>query len=343
LRTPADLVARGLASPGTAPDLAAVAARYAIAIPPALADAIAAEGRDGPLARQFLPDPDELRPDGDEHPDPTGDAPHSPIPGVVHRYPDRVLLKPVTVCAVYCRFCFRREQVGPAGANLGHADLDRAIDYIAGRPEIWEVIVTGGDPLVLSPERIRALLERLCAIPHVAVIRFHSRVPIAAPERVNQDLVRALTLGIERQRAIYLALHCNHARELGDAARAALGRLAAAGIPLLAQTVLLAGVNDDAAVLEQLFRALVASRVKPYYLHHLDAAPGTRRFRVPVERGQALMRALRGRLSGLCLPEYVIDIPGGFGKVPIGPVFARPEGGRWRIDDPWGGPHDLER
>ncbi len=316
-----ELIANGLARPADASGLKAVAGRYAVAIPPVLATAIAATGHDGPLGRQFVPSLAELTPAADEAADPIGDLAHSPVPGIVHRYPDRVLLKPIQACAVYCRFCFRREQVGPHGDALDSQGLERAIAYIRHKPDIWEVILTGGDPLILSPVRIRDIVERLCAIDHVAVIRFHSRVPIATPERLTPDHVAALRLGLDRGRAVYVGLHCNHAEELGKAARDAIARIVDAGIPMLAQTVLLAGVNDDPATLERLFRALVALRVKPYYLHHLDAAPGTSGFRVPVEQGQALMRALRGRIPGHCLPEYVLDIPGGFGKVPIGPVY----------------------
>jgi lysine 2,3-aminomutase len=259
----------------------------------------------------------------------------------VHRYPDRVLLKPIQACAVYCRFCFRREQVGPDGETLDGPALDRAIAYISGKPAIWEVIVTGGDPLILSPKRLRDIMDRLTGIPHVAVIRFHSRVPIATPERLTPDHVAALRLGVDRRRAVYVGLHCNHADELDAKAEAAIAHIVDAGIPMLAQTVLLAGVNDDAAVLERLFRRLVALRVKPYYLHHLDAAPGTARFRVAVETGQALMRALRGRISGHALPEYVLDIPGGFGKVPIGPTFTSGGGQTRQVTDPWGIAHDY--
>jgi len=340
LRDIDELIARGLARPAEAPGLKAVAARYPVAIPPVLADAIAATGRDGPLGRQFVPRLAELSPAAGEAADPIGDRAHSPVPGIVHRYPDRVLLKPIQACAVYCRFCFRREQVGPHGDALDNPGLERAIAYIRDTPEIWEVILTGGDPLILSPKRIRDIVEKLCAIDHVAVIRFHSRVPIAAPERLTPDHVAAMRLGLDRGRAVYVGLHCNHAAELGDAARAAIARVVDAGIPMLAQTVLLAGVNDDPAALERLFRALVALRVKPYYLHHLDAAPGTSDFRVPIEKGQALMRALRGRIPGHCLPEYVLDIPGGFGKVPIGPGFAEMQADRWQVTDPWGAVHD---
>ncbi|HKC50115.1 MAG TPA: lysine 2,3-aminomutase, partial [Myxococcota bacterium] len=199
---------------------------------------------------------------------------------------------------------------------------------------IWEVILSGGDPLVLSPRRIAAIVRRLGEIPHVQVIRVHTRVPAVDPERVTPGLVAAL----ESHKAVWLVLHVNHVRELDGAARGAIARIARAGIPVLAQTVLLAGVNDDPAALEELFRALVALRVKPYYLHHLDLAPGTARFRTSIAAGQALVGGLRGRVSGLCQPTYVLDIPGGAGKVPIGPShLGEADAGGTRLVSDWQG------
>jgi lysine 2,3-aminomutase len=255
----------------------------------------------------------------------------SPVKGIVHRYPDRVLLKPLHVCPVYCRFCFRREKVGPGGEALSAAELAAALAYIRDHTEIWEVIVSGGDPLVASPRRLAALMRALGEIEHVKVVRFHTRVPVVAPERVTPDLVAALTVP---GKATWLAIHANHPRELTNDARAALARLADAGIPLVSQTVLLAGVNDDPATLGSLMRAFVECRVKPYYLHHGDLAPGTGHFRTTIETGQALMRGLRGRVSGLCQPTYVLDIPGGHGKAPIGPTFLeRDESAGWAVED----------
>jgi lysine 2,3-aminomutase len=318
-------------------DLETVAARYAVAITPAMAALIEGDPALDPIGRQFVPQAAELEGSANELADPIGDRRLSPVKGIVHRYPDRVLLKPTLVCPVYCRFCFRREEVGPRGGLLGARELEAAFDYIRARPQIWEVVITGGDPFLLSPRRLAAIVAALDAIPHVGVIRFHSRVPIVAPERVNAALVAAL--GAET--AVYVAVHANHPRELTAAARAACTRLVKAGIPLLAQTVLLKGVNDDAATLEALLRGLVAMRVKPYYLHHLDLAPGTAHFRTGLETGQALMRALRGRVSGLCQPTYVLDLPGGHGKVPVGPCHAQPGDApeTWSVEDPWGGHH----
>ena len=300
-------------------DAETVAARYALAVTPHVAGLIAPGRADDPIALQYLPDPAELARDPREREDPIGDSVHSPLPGIVHRYPDRVLLMPTATCPVYCRFCFRREVVGQGGGMLDPAALDAAIGYIAARPVVREVILSGGDPLALAPRRLRAILGRIDAIGHVEVVRIHTRVPVADPRLIAPALVAALTCG----KPVYVAIHCNHARELDPTACAAIARLHDAGFPLLSQTVLLRGVNDDAATLETLFRKLVRHRVRPYYLHHLDLAPGTARFRVSVERGQAIMRALRGALSGLCLPTYVLDIPGGHGKVPVGPVYRR--------------------
>ncbi|NAZ36479.1 lysine-2,3-aminomutase-like protein [Rubellimicrobium sp. CFH 75288] len=341
LRTPGALVAAGLVPESGRTAIEAVAARYAVAITPAMADLIDPDAPDDPVGRQFVPDAAELRAAPGEDADPIGDGTHAPVPGIVHRYPDRVLLKPLHACAVYCRFCFRREAVGPGGEGaLSAAALARALDYIAARPAIWEVVVTGGDPLILSVRRLRDLTRRLGAIPHVRVIRFHTRVPVVSPERVTPGLVAALRAGAGGQ-AVFVVLHANHAREMTLAARAACGRLVDAGIPLLSQSVLLRGVNDSPEALEGLMRALVEARVKPYYLHHPDLAPGTGHFRLPVAEGQALVETLRGRVSGLCQPAYVLDIPGGHGKAPLTPCAAEaPDAeGRHRVRDWRGGLH----
>ena len=336
LRGPADLAAAGLIGAGQAAALGPVAERYAVAVSPAMAALIDPADPDDPIARQFVPSPAELDHRPEELADPIGDAAHSPVPGIVHRYPDRVLLTLLHVCPVYCRFCFRRERVGPgADAVLPPDQAEAALDYIATRPAIWEVILTGGDPLALSPRRIAGVMARLAAIDHVKVVRFHTRVPVVAPEGVTPGLVEALRAS---GKATYVGIHCNHPRELTDAARDACGRLIDAGLALVSQTVLLRGVNDDAGVLAALMRRFVELRIRPYYLHHGDLAPGTSHLRVPLAEGKALMRALRGRVSGLCQPTYVLDIPGGHGKVPVGPDY----GGEGAVTDPWGVSHRYE-
>ena len=337
LRTPQDLLDAGLIGADSLDTAADVAARYAVSIAPAMAELIDRADPNDPIARQFVPDARELETRPEELADPIGDDAHSPVPGIVHRYPDRVLLKATHVCPVYCRFCFRREMVGPGGEQaLAGAKLDAALDYIRANPGIHEVIVTGGDPLVLAPRRIAEITRGLADISHVQVIRWHSRVPIVDPAWITSALVEALRAP---GKAVWIAVHTNHARELTEAARAALARLSAAGFPLVSQTVLLKSVNDDAETLAALFRALVSLGVKPYYLHHADLAPGTSHFRTTIAEGQAIMRALRGRISGLALPTYVLDVPEGFGKVPIGPNYVKESSGMTRIEDVAGGLH----
>ncbi len=300
-------------------ELDEVAARYAVAVSDDVMATINPNDPADPVARQYMPAAEELKTTPRELEDPIGDDAHAPVKGIVHRYPDRVLLKPVHVCAVYCRFCFRREMVGPKTDQAGKsealtaAELGSALDYIRKTPQVWEVIITGGDPLVLSPRRIKNIMDALNAVGHVKVIRFHTRVPVADPARVTDELVAAL----ESDKAVYVVLHCNHANELTGKVRAAAGKFLKAGIPLLSQSVLLKGVNDEAATLENLFRKLVEFRIKPYYLHHPDMARGTGHFRLPIAKGRALMKKLLGRLSGIAQPRYMLDIPGGHGKVPL--------------------------
>jgi len=333
LRTPADLAGAGLIDAERIPELEAVAARYAVAVTPAVAALIDPADPADPIARQFLPDAAELDTRPEELGDPIGDEAHSPVPGIVHRYPDRVLLKLTHLCATYCRFCFRRETVGPGSSQpLDGEALDAAFAYIESRPQIWEVILTGGDPLVLSPRRLKAAMARLAAIGHVKTVRLHTRLPAVDPDAITPELVDALRC---EGTAVYVALHANHPRELTPEARAACARLIDAGLPMVSQTVLLKGVNDDVETLGALMRAFVETRIKPYYLHHGDLAPGTSHLRTTIAEGQALMRALRGRWSGLCQPTYVLDIPGGHGKVPVGPGYLQ-DG---EVKDPNGARH----
>ncbi|MBS0546815.1 MAG: lysine-2,3-aminomutase-like protein [Proteobacteria bacterium] len=335
LRSLDALEREGLVTPD--PLLAAAAETMAIALTPEMLALI--DRRDvanDPIARQFVPSAAETVIAPEERDDPIGDEARSPVKGIVHRYPDRLLLKPLHACPVYCRFCFRREKVGPGGEALSDAELEAALAYIRAHPEVWEVILTGGDPLMLAPRRLAALIAALDAIPHVAVIRLHSRVPIVEPSRLGDEVVAALK---PRRATLWLGVHCNHARELGAPTKDALRRLADAGIPLLGQTVLLAGINDDVETLDTLMRALVAARVKPYYLHHPDLVRGTGHFRVSIARGQALMKALRGRLSGLATPTYVLDVPGGYGKVPVGPNYLGDDPDALTVGDAFGGRH----
>ncbi len=337
LRSVAGLVEAGLLPAHTA-DLDRVAGRYAVAVTPDVAALIDPADPVDPISAQFLPDIRELDLRPEELADPIGDSAYSPVKGVVHRHPDRVLLKPVHVCPVYCRFCFRRETVGPGGESLTAGELAAALAYIEDHSGIWEVILTGGDPLMLSPRRVAELVKALAAIDHVKVLRWHSRVPIVDPTRISVELATALG---GRTKSVWMAIHCNHPRELTTSAASALARLADAGVVLVSQTVLLRGVNDRADVLDQLMRRFVELGVRPYYLHHLDLAPGTSRFRIGIEEGRTLMRALRARLSGVAQPTYVLDIPEGHGKVPIGPNYVEDALGRVTISDATDMPHSY--
>jgi lysine 2,3-aminomutase len=292
-----------------------------------------------PIARQYLPSLAELTLLAEERADPIGDAAHSPVPGIVHRHADRVLFKVVAACPVYCRFCFRREMIGPGRENaLTPADFDRAIGYIAAHPEIWEVIMTGGDPLILSPRRIAEVTDRLAAIPHVKIVRWHTRVPVTDPARVTDEMVAALQSACV---ATWVAVHANHPREFAPEARRAIARLTEGGIALVSQSVLLKGVNDSVETLEALMRGFVENGIKPYYLHHPDLAPGTSHFRLTIDQGMALMTQLRARLSGLAMPAYMLDIPGGFGKVPLNADHVMKTDTGWRVRDMAGAWHDY--
>jgi lysine 2,3-aminomutase len=275
-----------------------------------------------PLRRQVLPDTDEHTVLDSELVDPIGDDAHSPVPGIVHRYPDRALFFPTMACAVHCRFCFRREFVGKPIRTLRREQYDRAIDYIGAHPEIWEVILSGGDPLVLTDAYLEALFTRLRSIPHLKVIRLHTRVPAVLPGRLTTEFAEMA----RRYAPLFIAIHVNHAREVTPEFASRVGILVDHGIPVLSQSVLMRGVNDSTVALADLFRKLVEARVKPYYLHQLDMAPGTNHFRVPIEEGLRITRALRGAISGLCQPTYVLDIPEGYGKVPLDSAYVHPRG-----------------
>lgn len=301
------------AHPALHDDLQRVIEQFALRITPHVAGQLSNPA----IARQYIPSTDELVITPDELADPIGDEAHTPVKGITHRYADRVLLKPTHTCAVYCRFCFRRETVGQAGQALSADEMKAALAYISAHPEIWEVILSGGDPLVLSDRRISDIAQSIAAMEHVQVLRLHTRVPVAEPSRITPGLIAAL----KSRLATYVVIHVNHADEITAEVKQALALLADNGIPLLSQSVLLRGVNDSVEALTKLMRTLVANRVKPYYLHQTDLAKGTGHFRVPIAEGQDLMRAMRGPVSGLCQPTYVLDIPGGHGKVPVGPNY----------------------
>lgn len=329
----------GLIAPDRIAALEPVAQRYAVSLTDTVVGLIDRDDPFDPIARQFVPSEGELVITPEERGDPIGDAAHSPVPGIVHRHKDRVLFKLVHACPVYCRFCFRRGMVGPDGetAMLPETFAD-AIAYIRAHPEIWEVILTGGDPFILSPRRIAEVSSRLSAIPHVKVLRWHTRVPTVEPKAITDELVAALLVP---GASTIVSVHANHPRELSYQARAACSRLVDAGIPLISQSVLLKGVNDDIDTLVALMRAFVETRIKPYYLHHPDLAPGTSHFRLTIDEGLALIRSLRARLSGAAVPQYVLDIPGGYAKVPLESREVEKLETGWRIRDHEGKWHNY--
>ncbi len=319
----------------------AVSQQYAVKVNDYVSDLIDKDDHKDVIARQYVPSANELITREDELSDPIGDEDFSPVKGIVHRYPDRVLLKITPACPVYCRYCFRKTMVGSQGDPLRTAELEAALSYIEETPDIWEVILTGGDPLTLSPRRLKGVMQRLDSIDHVQIVRIHTRSLASAPDVFDDKIIEAL-IGNKMR---YLVAHINHVREITPAFISAAQRLRRAGVNLLSQSVLLKDVNDDAKILEDLFRGLVINGVKPYMLHHLDKAPGTAHFRVSLARGQEIMKQLRGRVSGLCLPEYMLDIPGGYGKVPLTPSYCetiKEVSGKYRVNDYLGEIHDYD-
>jgi lysine 2,3-aminomutase len=336
-RNSQDLLDAGLISQDQAIAIDQTTQNFSMAVTSDMMELIDPSNPNDPIARQFIPSLEEFNVLPEEFADPIGDEPFTKVKGIVHRYPDRLLLKPLHVCAAYCRFCLRREQVGTDGEGLSPAELDAALDYIRNQPNVWEVILSGGDPLILAHSRLAYIIQMLDEIEHVEVIRIHTRVPVVDPGRVNAEMVQALKV----KTPVYVVLHANHPTELTDKAIAACAQLVDHGIPMLSQSALLKGINDDPQTMAQLMRKLTRARVKPYYLHHGDLAQGTSHFRTTIEEGQAIMRSLRGDVSGICQPTYLLDIPGGHGKVPIGPNYLQStnEPGHYHVEDPWGNVH----
>lgn len=277
-----------------------------------------------PIGRQYIPSLEELNVKSYEESDPISDHSYSPVKGIVHRYADRVLFKVTPLCAVYCRYCFRKEMIGKNGENLKDQDIENAISYIKSHPEIWEVILTGGDPLILSTRRLTQIFDALGQIDHVKMVRIHTRVPVASPERFEETILSVLK---EKSFGISIVLHINHADEISDPMRQIVEKMHQGGARILSQSVLLRDINDDPIILEQLFRTLVQINITPYYLHHLDRARGTSHFHVPLSEGMKIMENVQGRVSGICLPKYMLDIPGGHGKIPINNSTVRFLGG----------------
>lgn len=325
-----ELADQGIVEREALPALEQVAAQFNVALTPTITQLLEQEASQGPIYKQFVPQEEELIHTADELADPIGDQCHEKVKGLVHRYPDRCLLKVSNVCPTYCRFCFRKEMIGPGSQPMSSEDLRNAYDYIRNHSEIWEVILTGGDPLILNKKYLRLILENLEAIQHVDVVRIHTRIPIVDPAKIDAELLRALKL----KKALYLVVHVNHPDELTESAIKACSALVEAGIPLLSQSVLLRGVNDSAEILTQLFKTLVKHRIKPYYLHHPDLVRGTAHFRMSIKEGQAIVKQLQGSISGLCQPTYVVDLPNGGGKVPLTECYCKPEKeGGWTFEN----------
>lgn len=294
--------------------VARVVARYPMRINPYVLSKI--KTSHGPWWRQAVPDLRELNDGAHVWPDPTRENAQSPSPLVVHRYPDRVVFLVSDRCALYCRHCMRKRMVGQ-DRGVARADIDAGIGYIRDCGVVREVILSGGDPLLLSDDRITEILDRLRTIPHVEVIRIHTRVPGVLPARVTDELAAMLAT----RYPLYVNIQFNHPDELTPEAEAACKILADAGIPLGSQTVLLNGVNDEPETMMSLMRGLLKNRIRPYYLHHADPVAGTGHFRTGVDKGLAILRHLQGRISGMGIPRYMIDLPGGGGKVPLSPEY----------------------
>jgi len=271
-----------------------------------------------PIRRQVIPRIEETHIAPGELEDPCAEDGRAPVPALVHRYPDRVLMLVTDRCASYCRYCTRSRLVGKVSAACSRANLNAQIDYVAGSPAVRDVLLSGGDPLILSDTKLKAVLERLRAIPHIELLRIGTRVPIFLPQRVTPELCAML----RQFQPLFVSVHSNHPRELTLEARAALERLADAGIPLGNQSVLLRGVNDSVEVMRAHIQKLLMCRVRPYYLYQCDLVTGSAHLRTSVRTGLAIMRGLHGHTTGYAVPQYVIDAPGGGGKVPVGPDYV---------------------
>ena len=293
--------------------------RMRMAITPYFASLLDPKDPNCPLRRQVVPTMHELDRAACDLVDPLNEDGQSPVPGLVHRYPDRVLMLVTDQCASYCRHCTRRRLVGAHLWHMSQTQMKHAVDYIARTPSVRDVVVSGGDPLLLRDEALERLLHSLRAIPHVEIVRIHTRTPVFLPQRITEQLVTML----RRYHPLYVNIHFNHPKEITPETERACAMLADAGIPLGSQTVLLAGINDCPNIMKTLMHKLLRIRVRPYYIFQCDLSSGIGHFRTPVDTGVAIMEALRGHTSGLAVPTYVIDVPGGGGKVPVGPQYMR--------------------
>lgn len=315
------------------PTARALTQSFAVRVPDYYLSLIDPNDPADPIALQCLPQAEELLTFDTDLLDAVGDELRSPVPGIVRKHENRVILLVSNTCTMYCRFCFRRP-VAPGHAVEGLRDkLSQAFDYLARETRIQEVILSGGDPLTLDDESLKQLVSQLKQLPHIRLLRVHTRAPVTLPTRVTPSLVEVL----REAQPLYVVTHFNHPRELSPLARERLTWLREAGIPLLNQTVLLRGVNDSVETLASLCWELLTLGVTPYYLHHCDRTPGTGPFRVSLARGQALFQALKQRLPGHGLPRYTLDIPGGLGKISLEPPYVRPLApGLWELTSPSG-------
>lgn len=270
-----------------------------------------------PIRKQIIPSADEIIPFTGMMEDSLAEDRHSPVPGLVHRYPDRVLMLVTTQCASYCRYCTRSRIVGDPGANFSRVELDAQIAYLEKTPQVRDVLLSGGDPLTIAPRLLEEILSRLRAIPHIEIIRIGSRVPVFMPMRINDELTDML----QKYHPLWLNIHVNHPNEMTHELEVACDKLSRAGIPLGNQSVLLAGVNDCPHIMRQLVQDLVRIRVRPYYLYQCDLVEGAGHFRTPVAKGIEIIEALRGHTSGFSVPTFVVDAPGGGGKIPVMPNY----------------------
>ena len=292
--------------------------KLALAVTPHYFNLIERDNPDCPIRRQVIPHVGEGTVSASEMADPCGEDSHMPVPGLVHRYPDRVLFLVTDRCAAYCRYCTRSRVVSGAGEQELHTDFDQAIAYLEKHTEIRDVLLSGGDPLIFSDDKLDALLTKLRAIPHLEFLRIGSRVPIFMPQRITPELCRIL----QKHQPLWISIHTNHPRELTTEVRDALAMLANHGVPLGNQSVLLAGVNDSLPVMSSLVHKLLRCRVRPYYLYQCDLIQGSAHLRAPVRKGIEIIEGLRGHTTGYAVPQYVIDAPGGGGKVPINPGYV---------------------
>lgn len=291
--------------------------KLALGITPHFFSLIDRNDPDCPIRRQVVPRIEEATTAADEMLDPCGEDSSMPVPGLVHRYPDRVLLLVTDRCASYCRYCTRSRVVSGAGEQELTVDLEGAFSYLEKHSEVRDVLLSGGDPLLLSDAKLNAILTRLRKIPSIEFVRIGTRIPIFLPQRITPELVAML----RTHHPLWMSVHTNHPKELTQEVREALGRLADAGIPLGNQSVLLKGVNDRAEILKELFHKLLLCRVRPYYLYQCDLITGSAHLRTTIREGQDIMEQLRGYTTGYAVPTYVVDGPGGGGKIPVGPNY----------------------